>query len=201
MPSMANVTATAGAPDGSPISVFLDSAAPSNRHVFLQPPPLLNAGSLQVAKELLDGLAGQVADHQQVRLQEAGKKRKRELIQDKDAVLKLRKLHIDGFETGQVWQQAKKIITSALHESSEMLRELEEDDVVVEGSEDDEETTKPAKFSENGIESGSDDHDSASASSESGSGSDADSEELDVDDSDASDDEDGESVDDDGLDI
>ena len=200
---MANTAATTGAPDGSPISVFLDSTAPPNRHVFLQPPPLLNAGSLQVAKELLDGLAGQVADHQQVRLQEAGKKRKRELIQDKDAILKLRKLHIDGFETGQVWQQAKKIITSALHESSELLRELEEDDVVVEDSEDDEETAKPAKFSENGIESGSDDYDSASASSESGSGSgsDADSEELDIDDSDAGDDEDGESVDDDGLDV
>ncbi|KAK0742855.1 U3 small nucleolar ribonucleoprotein complex, subunit Mpp10 [Schizothecium vesticola] len=201
MPSMANATATTGAPDGSPISVFLDSTAPPNRHLFLQPPLLLNAGSLQVAKELLDGLAGQVADHQQVRLQEAGKKRKRELIQDKDAILKLRKLHIDGFETGQVWQQAKKIITSALHESSELLRELEEDDVVVEGSEDDEETTKPAKFSENDIKSGSDDYDSASASSESGSGSDADSEELEVDDSDASDDEDGESVDEDELDV
>lgn len=201
LPSMANATATVGAAAGSPISIFLDSTAPSNRHVFLQPPPLLNAGSLQVAKELLDGLAGQVADHQQVRLQEAGKKRKRELIQDKDAILKLRKLHIDGFETGQVWQQAKKIITSTLHESSELLRELEEDDAVVEGSEDEEETAKPAKFSENGIESGSDDYDSASASSESDSGSDADSEELDVDDSDASDDEDGESVDEDGLDV
>ncbi|KAK1828149.1 putative U3 small nucleolar ribonucleoprotein [Podospora conica] len=201
LPSMANQTATAGAADGSPISIFLNSTAPSNRHVFLQPPPLLNSGSLQVAKELLDGLAGQVADQQQVRLQEAGKKRKRELIQDKDAILKLRKLHIDGFETGQVWQQAKKIITSTLQESSELLRELEEDDEVVEGSEDDEETAKPAKFSENGIESASDDDDSASASSESGSGSDADSEELDVDDSDASDDEDAESVDEDAMSV
>ncbi|KAL1844155.1 hypothetical protein VTJ49DRAFT_3811 [Mycothermus thermophilus] len=118
------------------VAVFLDSTFPSNRHVFLRPSPLLPAGSLQIAKDTLDVLAGQVADQQQQRLREAGgKKRKRDGTTDKTAPLKIRKVHVDGFETGQVWQQARKIITSALAESEQILAELEANDEVVNGVE------------------------------------------------------------------
>ncbi|EAQ84647.1 hypothetical protein CHGG_08661 [Chaetomium globosum CBS 148.51] len=146
----------------SATTVFLDSTFPSNRHAFLQPSPLLPTGSLQLAKETLDALAGQVADQQQQRLRDAGKKRKRDGNQDKAAVLKIRKLHVDGFETGQVWQQAKKIITSALQESTRVLEELEENEAVVQGLGDNAEDTTAIEFGEDGFEISSGEDESAS---------------------------------------
>ena len=107
-------------------AALLESIAAQNRHSFLQPSAALPATSLQLAKETLDAFAGQVSDEQQTRLREAGKKRKREAGLDRAEVLKIRKLHVDGFETGQVWQQAKRIISSALRESRDVIRELEE---------------------------------------------------------------------------
>ncbi|KAL2021987.1 hypothetical protein VTK56DRAFT_6227 [Thermocarpiscus australiensis] len=167
---------------GSAVAVFLDSTFPSNRHVFLRPPPLIPAGSLQLAKETLDALAGQVSDQQQLRLREAGKKRKRDGTQDNKApVLKIRKLHVDGFETGQVWQQAKKIIASALQESDKVLRELEEDNAVEQGTGEDVEGAKVMEFGKDGFEVGSEDDekDDESASAASEEGSEADTEESD----------------------
>ncbi|KAL2149150.1 hypothetical protein VTH82DRAFT_8498 [Thermothelomyces myriococcoides] len=147
--------------DGSAVAVFLDSTFPSNRHAFLRPSPLLPQGSLRLAKDTLDALAGQVADYHQQRLRDAGKKRKRDGTQDKLAVLKIRKLHVDGFDTGQVWQQAKKIINSALQESAQVLRELEENDEVVHITNGDSEETKPIEFGEDGFEVGSEEDESA----------------------------------------
>ncbi|KAK3682103.1 Mpp10 protein-domain-containing protein [Podospora appendiculata] len=186
-PSMAPPAVT----DGSPVAVFLDSISPTNRHVFIQPPPLLPSGSLQLAKETLDALAGQVSDQQQLRLRDAGKKRKRQ-GQDRTAVLKIRKLYTDGFETGQIWQQAKKIITSALDESLQVLDELEESGEVEEGTVDGAVPVRAVHFGEDGFEIGSDASDSASASSD--VGSEADTEDSDDEGSEASADEDMESL-------
>lgn len=195
-PSMAPVSSVAGHEDGSPVAVFLDSTYPSNRHVFLQPPSLIPIGSLQLAKLTLDGLAGQVVDQQQQRLRDAGKKRKRESARDKNAVLKLRKLHVDGFETSQVWQQAKKIITSALEESTQLLQELEEDQEVEQDLGDKAKHAKVLEFGKDGFEVGSDDDGSASASSE--SGDEGDSEDTDAEGSSLSDEEDEELLSDEG---
>ncbi|KAK3316703.1 Mpp10 protein-domain-containing protein [Apodospora peruviana] len=181
--------ASAGAGDGSALAVFLDFVSPTNRHVFLQPPPSLPTGSLQLAKETLDALAGQVSDQQQVRLRELGKKRKRELGIDRNAILKIRRLHIDGFDTNQIWQQAKKIISSALAESSEVLQELEENNEVAKNGA----AAKPLEFGKDGFEVESDEDGSASASSD--QGSEADSEESDEGSSDVSDEEEDEGED------
>lgn len=159
------------------VAAFLDSTFPSNRHVFLRPPPLLPAGSLHLVKETLDALAGQVSDHQQLRLRESGKKRKRDGTQQQAAVLKIRKLHINGFETGQVWQQAKKIISSALQASSQVLLELEENNEVEKPADKDAEDSKVMEFGEDGFEVGSGEEESASATSD--EGSEADTEESD----------------------
>ncbi|KAK0702584.1 Mpp10 protein-domain-containing protein [Apiosordaria backusii] len=160
----------------SAVALFLDSTAPANRHVFLQPYPALPNGSLQLAKETLDSLAGPVSDQQQQRLREAGKKRKRDGSSGQNAILKIRKLHIDGFETDQVWQQAKKIISSALQESTSVLEELEENNEIEQEGAD----VKALKFGKDGFEIGSDDDDDASASSEIDEGSEADTEDSDV---------------------
>ncbi|KAL2178271.1 Mpp10 protein-domain-containing protein [Thermothelomyces heterothallicus CBS 202.75] len=158
-PAMAPEVVQSG--EGSAVAVFLDSTFASNRHAFLRPSPLLPSGSLQLAKDTLDALAGQVADHQQQRLRDAGKKRKRDGTQDKTTVLKIRKLHIDGFDTGQVWQQAKKIINSALQESAQVLKELEENDEVVHITNGDAEESRHIEFGEDGFEVGSEEDESA----------------------------------------
>ncbi|KAK4159339.1 U3 small nucleolar ribonucleoprotein complex, subunit Mpp10 [Cladorrhinum sp. PSN259] len=150
----------------SAVAVFIDSTSPSKRHIFLQPPSLLPTGSLQIAKETLDSLAAVVSDQQQQRLREANKKRKRDGSQSQAAVLKIRKLHIDGFETDQVWQQAKKIITSTLEESTRLLEELEEDNQIKHGDEKDTDASKTLEFGQDGFEVGSDDEDASATSSQ-----------------------------------
>jgi U3 small nucleolar RNA-associated protein MPP10 len=168
--------------DGSPVAVFLDSTAPSNRHVFLRPPPALPAASLQLVKETLDVLAGQISDQQQSRLRESGKKRKRDGTQQNAAPLKIRKLHIEGFDTSQVWQQAKKIIASALQESNQVLTELEEDHELEQVTGEDAEKSKVIEFGEDGFEVASGEDGSASEPPDEGS-------EADTEESDESDDE------------
>ncbi|KAI1136187.1 Mpp10 protein [Hypoxylon sp. FL0543] len=97
-----------------------------NRHNFLQPATSIPNASLQLAKATLDAYAGQICDEQQQRQREESKKRKRaENGQGKGEILKIRRLHVDGFESGQVWQQARRIITSALQDSKGALEELE----------------------------------------------------------------------------
>lgn len=149
---------------------FLDSLKPENRHKLLQPPASIPTASLHWAKHALDAFAGQVSDEQQAaRLRE--KKRKREGGAASGDVLKIRKVHVDGFETGQVWQQARRIINSTLDLSQDVLRELEESGII------------QKEGAENGdVVVGSDAHGSETETSEEGdesaSGSDNDEEET-----------------------
>ena len=98
-----------------------------NRHDFLQPSAALPNASLQLAKATLDAYASQLSDEQQQHQKEANKKRKRaDPSHHPVEVLKVRKLHVDGFESGQIWQQAKRIITSTLQDAEQLLQGLEE---------------------------------------------------------------------------
>lgn len=117
----------------------------SNRHGFLQPSASLPNASLQLAKVTLDAYAGQLSDEQQQRQREANKKRKRaSQLHGPVEVLKVRKLHVDGFESGQVWQQAKRIITSTLHDAEQVLQELQDgNEVQIDGVK---ETTGPSEL-------------------------------------------------------
>lgn len=200
-PAMAPAATTGVETASSAVAAFLDSTSPTNRHVFLRPPPSLPAGSLQLAKEALDALAGPVSDQQQLRAREAssGKKRKRDGSSQQNGaaageaagpVLKIRKLHVDGFETAQVWQQARKIISGALREAGQVLRELEADDAVevVPAADGDaaggaDGSQRVIEFGEDGFEVGSGEDESASGPCD--EGSEADTEESD-DDEDAS---------------
>lgn len=123
-------------------AALLDNLTPANHHVFLQPPPAIPAASLQIVKDTLDAFAGQVSDAQLQRLKDANKnkKRKRDGAVAPIEVLKIRKVYLDGFETGQVWQQARKIIHGALEQSEAALQELEDNnEIVVNGIDDEEE--------------------------------------------------------------
>ncbi|KAH8161226.1 hypothetical protein CIB48_g7034 [Xylaria polymorpha] len=112
---------------GMEMLALFEAVKAGNRHGFLQPSASLPNASLQLAKATLDAYASQLSDEQQQRQKEANKKRKRTdqnrgLIE----VLKVRRLHVDGFESGQVWQQAKRIITSTLQDAEQTLQELED---------------------------------------------------------------------------
>ncbi|KUI74239.1 U3 small nucleolar ribonucleoprotein mpp10 [Cytospora mali] len=121
--SSAMAAATTAPREAASMLAFLDSLKPENRYTLLQAPSSIPTASLHWAKHALDAFAGQVSDEQQAaRLRD--KKRKREGASGD--VLKIRKVHVDGFETGQVWQQARRIINSTLDLSQDVLRELEE---------------------------------------------------------------------------
>ncbi|CAJ2503123.1 Uu.00g105170.m01.CDS01 [Anthostomella pinea] len=143
-PSFAHPSKPPGAME---MLALFEAIKSGNRHDFLQPSSSLPTASLQLAKSTLDAYAAQVSDEQQQRQKEANKKRKRADGPSKTEVLKVRNLHVDGFESGQVWQQAKRIITSTLQDSKDTLQELEDrnevqlngvngasDDLEVEGS-------------------------------------------------------------------
>ncbi|RSL54386.1 hypothetical protein CEP53_007453 [Fusarium sp. AF-6] len=145
------------------VLALLESLADGKRHSFLQPTAAIPTDSLNLVKHTLESFAGQIGDEQQERLKES-RKRKRG-TGGKDDVLKMRKVYIDGFETGQVWQQAKRIIGGVLKYSEEALAELQErDEVTVNGVSADD--SKLLEFGEDGFEVGSDDEDESEDGSE-----------------------------------
>ncbi|KAF4965944.1 hypothetical protein FSARC_6305 [Fusarium sarcochroum] len=140
----------------SHVLALLESLADGKRHAFIQPTASIPTDSLNLVKHTLEGFASQVGDEQQERLKE-NRKRKRGAIGSED-VLKMRKVYIDGFETGQVWQQAKRIIGGVLKYSEEALAELEErNEIAVNGV--DAADSKVLKFGEDGFEVDSDEED------------------------------------------
>ncbi|KFH46843.1 U3 small nucleolar ribonucleoprotein-like protein [Hapsidospora chrysogenum ATCC 11550] len=115
--------------DGGRLAAALfDSLEPANRHAFIQPGAALPTESLNLVRDVLEDFAGQVADEQQQRLKES-RKRKRGGA-DKTEVLKIRKVYVDGFETDQVWQQAKRIIGGVLKHADVTLEELQDSDQI-----------------------------------------------------------------------
>lgn len=139
------------------ILALLENLADGKRHEFLQPTASIPTDSLHLVKNTLEGFAAQVSDEQQERLKES-RKRKRGTA-NKDGILKVRKVYIDGFETGQVWQQAKRIICGVLKYSDEALAELQEkNEVVINGVNGD--NSKTLEFGEDGFEVGSEEDES-----------------------------------------
>ncbi|KND88882.1 U3 small nucleolar ribonucleoprotein mpp10 [Tolypocladium ophioglossoides CBS 100239] len=135
---------------------LLESLRPANRHAFLQPSAAIPNESLNFVKDTLEGFAAAVGEQQEQRLKES-RKRKRGGDNKGDVdVLKLRKVYVDGFETGQVCQQAKKIIGGVLKFSEAALDELEERNEVVVNGVDEEAEPKSLTFGEDGFEVGSD---------------------------------------------
>lgn len=145
--------AAPGSLTNSHVLALLETLADGKRHNFLQPSASIPTDSLNLVKQTLEGFASQVGDEQQERLKE-NRKRKRGAVGSED-VLKMRKVYVDGFETGQVWQQAKRIIGGVLKYSEETLAELEERrEIAVNGAD-----SKTIEFGEDGFEVGSDDED------------------------------------------
>ncbi|KAF1970479.1 Mpp10 protein [Bimuria novae-zelandiae CBS 107.79] len=108
---------------------------------FLTPTAQLNNAFLTAAKRFLDPVAEGVAAAQTQRQQELRKKRKRgEVDGDEDVkVLHLKKLHLQGFSTAQVWQQSSKILDAAIEEIERSLPQEADDMVAIRPGDEDEE--------------------------------------------------------------
>lgn len=108
-------------------SALFSTLAPQQRHVYIQPPAAIPTATLAFAKATLDVFAVQISDEQAQRQNDARKKRKR----GKDSsevgqgeVLKIRKLHTEGFAVEQVWEQAKRIIDALRIDAETALEQL-----------------------------------------------------------------------------
>jgi U3 small nucleolar RNA-associated protein MPP10 len=114
---------------------------------------------LAFIKETLDAFAGKLGEEQAERLKEQRRKRKRgEGRKEEAEVLKIRKIHTEGFEVEQVWEQARRVIDALRGDAQRALEELGEVEV---DSEDEAETgdggVQLLKFDEDSFEIVSDD--------------------------------------------
>lgn len=200
-----------------PTSNFHPSAAQSllaslssEPHVFLQPPSTFHAAAIVLAKHYLDPLATSTSEAQARRLEVLRKKRKRG---DPDGVtsqniLRLKKLHTEGFEITQIWEQARRVLdasrkelekslsaASAYNTSGEVVStdaalhspDQNIDDQLITNGEDETESKKSSELSEGGEETAEEDDASENGRSEGSVGSsfaneDSDGEEEDVED-------------------
>lgn len=104
----------------------LDQILRSRQHDFLQPTPDLHAAIVQLAKGFLDPLASNITDMQarRLQLQRQNKKRKRGasgVDGGKDDLLRMKKVHVEGFDIDQVWQQAKRVLGAAAVEVAKQV--------------------------------------------------------------------------------
>ena len=96
-------------------------------HNFLQPSSDLYAAALAAAKSYLDPLAADISDLQQERQTTLRRKRKRgnRHTAHIEKPLVIRALHTNGFDTQQIWAQAKKILEAAAVELQRSLPLIE----------------------------------------------------------------------------
>lgn len=139
---------------------LLQALAPAQRHTFVAPSAEIVDSSLAFAKGTLDAFAGKLGEEQAERLKESRKKRKRgEKDVNEREVLKIRKVHTDGFEVEQVWEQARRVIDALRGDAERALEELGDFGVESESEEevDGDGGVELLKFDEDGFEAGSDD--------------------------------------------
>ena len=126
----------------------LFSALQSAPQDFLQPPKALHASTLSFLKSTLDPIAADLADAQQQRLQESRKKRKRGQHSDEEDVLRLKKVHVEGFAIEQVWEQARRVIDAARHDAEKRLDSLKQQYAAQSSDSDDQGAASDASESE-----------------------------------------------------
>ncbi|KAI4164466.1 MAG: hypothetical protein LQ342_001779 [Letrouitia transgressa] len=85
-------------------------------HSFLQPPPTLHQASLVLAKRFLDPLALSAAQAEEESRNEPKKKRKRGHADEQASHNRfgLKRIHLEGFGTQHIWQQAKRVLDASL---------------------------------------------------------------------------------------
>lgn len=107
---------------------LLENLDASKRFQFIQPKVDLFDSAISQTKSLLDQYASQISEKQAARIKEDRKRKRSGADIPYGDILKVRKVHTQGFAVEQVWEQARRVI-DALRE--EVQREVEELDLVV----------------------------------------------------------------------
>ncbi|KAI9686520.1 MAG: U3 snoRNP protein [Bathelium mastoideum] len=94
-------------------------------HDFLQPGSSLHDSALALTKQYLDPVATTISKKQQYEHQEARRKRKRGEEGSGLNPLQLRQIHLVGFDVNQVYEQAKRVMSSTRYELEKAIPELE----------------------------------------------------------------------------
>ncbi|KAK8905876.1 hypothetical protein QC760_005784 [Botrytis cinerea] len=122
--SVAKITQI-GTNGSSSIEDLITALTSTNRHTFIAPSSKILTTSSEFSKETLDRFAGKIGDEQATRLKEQRKKRKRgDRDEAEEEVLKIRKIHTQGFEAQQVFEQAKRVVDALKGEVARGLEEL-----------------------------------------------------------------------------
>ncbi|ATZ49157.1 Bcmpp10 [Botrytis cinerea B05.10] len=155
--SVAKITQI-GTNGSSSIEDLITALTSTNRHTFIAPSSKILTTSSEFSKETLDRFAGKIGDEQATRLKEQRKKRKRgDRDEAEEEVLKIRKIHTQGFEAQQVFEQAKRVVDALKGEVARGLEELGIGGDESEESEDaGEEGSDMMEFDEDGFAIGSD---------------------------------------------
>ncbi|KAL8909764.1 MAG: hypothetical protein Q9207_000074 [Kuettlingeria erythrocarpa] len=106
---------------------FLLSTLETSAYSFLQPTTALHTATLILAKRYLDPLAQSATESQAQRLQASRQQRKRRLAEDHtlERPFRIRNVHLEGFRTQQVWEQARRVLDATAHEIETHLKALQ----------------------------------------------------------------------------
>ncbi|KAL8696260.1 MAG: hypothetical protein Q9201_007750 [Fulgogasparrea decipioides] len=105
---------------------LLLSTLAASAQSFLQPTSALHNAALVLAKRYLDPLALSATEAQAERLQAQRQKRKRGQSQGYAAKrpFRMRQVHLEGFRTQQVWEQARRVLDASTGEVEALLQKL-----------------------------------------------------------------------------
>ena len=119
-------------------SSLVSTTLENSPHAFLQPSLELHSAALALAKFYLDPVAAAVSSHHQSRLEALGRdrKRKRDYEHLRRSALRLKHLNLPGFDSNQVWEQARRIIDGLNQQVDQASEERTEDDHETVSSED-----------------------------------------------------------------
>ncbi|KAL8761803.1 MAG: hypothetical protein Q9184_002126 [Pyrenodesmia sp. 2 TL-2023] len=106
---------------------FLLSTLETSAYTFLQPTTALHTATLVLAKRYLDPLAQSATEIQAHRLQALRQQRKRGRSEDHTLKrpFRMRQVHLEGFRTQQVWEQAKRVLDATAQEIEADLKTLQ----------------------------------------------------------------------------
>ena len=109
-----------------PSDQVLLSTLSASAYTFLQPTPALHAAALVLAKRYLDPLALSATKAQTERLQlQRQKRRGRHAQQDGfPRPFHMRQVHLEGFPTQQVWEQARRVLDASTHNVESVLQDI-----------------------------------------------------------------------------
>ncbi|KAL9602270.1 MAG: hypothetical protein Q9219_001995 [cf. Caloplaca sp. 3 TL-2023] len=139
---------------------LLTSTLAASAYSFLQPTSALHTAALLLAKRYLDPLALSATEAHAERLQ-AFRRQKRKRKSHVDAPKRpfcMKQVHLEGFRTHQVWEQARRVLDASTREVETALPTLHPPSLLRGSSLDHEPQTKKVRFNDDEVEEGDDAH-------------------------------------------